>query len=239
MMVSPAAGGGGGSLPVAGAVLWLKPGATELFTDEFGTTPVASDGDPIKFWKDSSGNGFHGFNSVQAATYRPGVTYRGKPVTSFENAQALVIPSGFMTAMRAAGEGEMFVVIRNRAGNTAASRGLHSFADTGQDNLYAHSNGLIYEGFGSNTRKDTINPGQDLSDAFSVYDVWTKTNDYGVVLDTVSLYTSASNTVAFPSGAQHFAHSGPTLDAYVQELVVFPFKLSSGDRTLMNTYLTT
>jgi hypothetical protein len=258
MISAPAPGGGGspGTLPVAGATLWLAPGFGQ-YTDA-GSTPVSSDGDLILQWNDQSGNGYH---ATQAAynpifgpfppAYRPGVTNRGKATAGFRTAGAsgnhnnywLDLPNALGTALVAAGEAEMFVVFKNADANTGGavtSRGAWHLGTAGSSFLL-WVDGLIYEGFGTNSRKNSISPGGDLSSAFHVYDVWSKTNDYGILLDNSSLFSTSTNTVAFNTTSLKFGHDDSGFDdfsAWVSEIIIFPFKLGSTDRGLMYTYLT-
>ena len=53
-------GGGGGSIsvPPGSPIVWLDPtDITKMWQDSGQTTPVTTDGDPIGYWEDSSGNG--------------------------------------------------------------------------------------------------------------------------------------------------------------------------------------
>lgn len=256
MMVAPPAAGGGspGTLPVSGALLWLAPNFGQ-YTDA-GTTPVSSDGDHIYQWNDQSGNGYHAVQTVDGPSsppWRPRYSTtvtdaRGKRSVTFDKGVGMTfnLPDALGTALVAAGAGEMFVVIKNRTANTTGQRGGWHLGGTGgggalNDTQFLWENGEIFEWFGTNSSSRTPFPGQDLSDAFSVYDVFSATNDYGMLLDNASIYTSGTNTVTFPTSGLKFGVNGNNyfLDSNVSEVVIFPFKLSSGDRSLMYTHCTT
>lgn len=242
--------GGGGSLPVSSPLVWYKRG-TGLYTDA-GTTLASADGDRIAQWNDQSGNGYHATQTTSAdrPEYRPLVTYLSQPALKFKfndgagttHNYFLVIPDAVGAALNTAGAGEFFVTLKDTDANTGGlntQRGSWKFGTSGAVALFLWEDGKIYEDWGTNTRHDAISPGQDLSDAFSVYNVWSASNDYAVNLDGVSLFTTATSTVSFPATGIHFGEcSGFGLAAYVSEVVIFARKLTSGDRASMLTYLT-
>lgn len=246
MMMSGGTGGGGSppSLPVSGASLWLRAD-TAIFTDQAGTTPATSNGDPVRCWKDQSGNGYNFTigNTTDAPINRPAVTNRGFGVLGFESgAHWLNVPNGLGSALSSAGVAEMFLVIKNLGNNTSGVWGSWNFGTTGDPGLFTWSgDGLIHETFGVSTGHKNVTPGVNLSLAWHVYDVFAGTNDYGVLLDTSSLYTDSTNSYGMRTTGILFGSlgGGLTLNSYIQEVVIFPSKLSSGDRALMNTYLTT
>lgn len=246
-----APGSGPGSLPVPGAALWLAPGFQQ-YTD-LGTALVTADGDHIEQWNDQSGNAFNGTQTLDTNPhrpfYRPGITNRSKATVEFWTGGGggtitpLNLPDALGVALAAAGEGEMFVVFKNKEANSGGAvtkRGSWHLGTAGSSFLL-WEDGKIYESFGTNSRKDAISPGTDLSSGFHVYDVWSKTNDYGIMLDNASIFTTNVNTVAFNTTNLKFGYDDSGfagLSAYVSELVIFPFKLSGAQRTLMTTHCT-
>lgn len=68
-LLKPAGGGAPGFIPtdLTSLTLWLDADdAATLFQDRAGTTPAASDGDPVGQWADKSGNNFHAQQATTA-----------------------------------------------------------------------------------------------------------------------------------------------------------------------------
>lgn len=243
--VAITAGGGGTSLPVS-PLVWYKPD-TGLFTDA-GSTPVTSDGDLVYQWNDQSGNGYHAVQTSSGARpiYRPGTTDdRGKKALGFEsNARWFALPDALATALNAAKQAEIFLKFINRQDNTHSSGHLHLGSVSQHAFLPWGGDGLIYEMALKNTRVDGVNPGKTLSASWTTYDVACHdsslgTGTYDIWVDGVNQRAiSGSVTFSVASSGLMLGQEafGTIMDAYVTEVVVCASKLSSGDRTAMNTY---
>lgn len=241
-------GGGGGapSLPVTGELLWLRAD-TGIYTNTGGTTPATADGDAVLVWKDQSGNGYNATIGSGGPIYRPGTTNRGFGVLGFEHGsdQHFALPDALGTALHACTAAEMFVVFKNLGNNTSGAYGswqLTVVNTGGQIALLCWSgDGKIHETFGrASGTALVVDPVVDLSLAFHVYDTYSAAGDNAVILDTTTLGTDGTSTVGFGTTSLQFGYCQTfTMNAYVQEVLIYPFKLTDAQRTSMNTYLTT
>ena len=141
-------------------------------------------------------------------------------------------------------EGHTFIAIEVDTDPPSAAEGTGGIwtMGTGITSYYPfQGDGTIYEHFGTNTRKTSVNPTPSLADPH-IYEVFSKTNDWGNLLDGASLTTSGSNTVAFPAaprlggsatgGEAHIALSG-----LVGAWLVYDHKLSASAAFNVRHYL--
>lgn len=104
---TPLGGYGGSAAPfdplTLSPYLWLDASdITTLFQDAGGTTPVASDGDPVGLWLDKSGNGRHysQATSGRRPTYKTNVQ-NGKPGILFDGVDDFLSNATGITAAAA------------------------------------------------------------------------------------------------------------------------------------------
>ncbi len=134
--------------------------------------------------------------------------------------------------------GEAFVVLRDDATLATSNNGWGSFG-VPQASLYTHSDGLIYDDFGSTSRKNSINPVVDVHAAFHVVNVITTSSEWTMLIDGIQRFTTAANIVGFSAtpwiGGQAFGQwSGST-----SEVALFSAKLSTADRAAALAFLNT
>jgi len=128
-------------LTISGLALWLDADdATTLFQDSAGTTPAASDGDPVGQWADKSGNDRHATQATPGA--RPTVQL------AEQNGRAIIRGDGtddVMTATITAKETRTLFVVAHKQAASALSKQAWGFASDAQ--LYANTNdgaGTLY-----------------------------------------------------------------------------------------------
>jgi hypothetical protein len=253
MLVNPFlfGGGGGGGLPVAGALAWYKP-ETGLFTDA-GTTPVASDGDLVYQWNDQSGNGYHLVQTTSGdrPIYRPGTTDdRGKKAVGFET-KFMNWPDALATALLGSAKAaEIWLKFKNIQDGTHNSSPWALGVAGGQTILIPWGgDGLLYEMAFKNSRVDSVNAGKALNTSWNtynvscvdssapsapghgLYDMWMDGTNIKTIAGSVTFHVESSGLKFGQEGG-----SGAKMNSYVTEIVIFASRLSSGDRTLMNTY---
>lgn len=198
-----------------------------------------SDGDLISAWTDSSGNGNNGSASGTARpTYKTGITASGKAVARFEGSNNVITFSNFISSLTA---GTLFLVIKidNDPPAGASTSGCWNLGTAPQSSHFPYSDGNIYEAFGTTARKTVGNPTPSLSSAFRTYIVTSKASEYKVYLDGSSIYSTATNTVGFPSssitlGANLSSHK---LDGDIAVFGLYNSALSSSDVASLHSYL--
>lgn len=220
-----AGGGGGGVAPtdLSGLQLWLKADAITGLSDNDQITTV---------WPDSSGNG-RDFSSLTLGSIKP----RWK-ATSGPNSQPAVrmLDTGYFQRSSAflsgftAGEGFAVVKIDNDPPATSAKCGP-PFGDWGDnfDDYYPYNgDSKIYIGFGSTTRKTTLDPVTSLT-TWHLYNCRSSSGDWthsiNAATSTNDFFNTATNTVAWDTtgnirvGAS--SSSSKTMEGYIAEIIFY------------------
>jgi len=232
-------------LDIPSLKLWLD-GTRGTYVDA-GTT-LATDGQTIQQWNDQSGQGNHATQAGAGArpTYRLTGGSNSKPALEFitANSNSLVLPD-FMTGFT---NGEMHIVIKLRTDPPAstATAGIWTLGgDAASADFFPWTDGVIYDGFMTDTRKTTVDPTPALT-SWHLYNnisagavpgpaEWTSN------LDGTQIFTTATNvvaTTASPRLGGTFV-SGFYLDGYISEVFIFNAKLSAGQRTSLKAYIAT
>lgn len=215
------------AVPTTNLALWLNAG------DISGL----SDGQSVGTWPDSSGQARH-FTSdaASAPTYHTGVL-NGRPVVRFSGAQWLTTGS-FASSFTAI---EIYIVVKIDADPPAASgnTGIWGGWATGAyPSHYPWTDGIIYEGFGSNTRYSVGNPTPSLA-SWNVYNVRSSATNWSAHLNGTSLYSTGSNTVSINNGTHYIGadfNRQYGLKGDVAEVVIYSDIMSTGDREAIHTY---
>lgn len=194
-----------------------------------------SDNDPISTnWTDSSGHSRAGV-PTNTPLFRTN-QLNGLPAIEFTSANGEYFdgfnswdPSGYTA-------GSFYIVVKTKADppGAGADSGLFEFG-TDQTTHFPFTDGTIYEGFGTNSRKTVINPTPSLT-SWHLYSGYSAANDWDVFLDGAALIAPiTTNTVAFPTAPAigRNAAINVFLNGFVEEFWFFNAKLSSGDDTLV------
>lgn len=210
---------------ISGLELWLKADAITGLNDA----------DPVATWPDSSGKGRDATQSVAGnkPIYKVNIQ-NGKPVVRFNGSSNFMNLPDFLTGFSA---GEICLVIKlNNDPPTAGSGGLWEFGSDTLASHYCFTDGTIYDAFGTNARKTTVNPTPTLA-AWRLYNVSSASAAWTSRLDTTQLFTTATNTVAWTT-APKFGGSGTFFtDGDIAEIVLYSSVLGSADRTSLQNYL--
>lgn len=197
-----------------------------------------SDGDQVSTWSDSSGNArdVSGVGTTKPV-YKTSIV-NGQPVVRFNGTTSYFTLGDYSELT----EGEVFIVLKAVSDPATTGEGaLWRIGTVAAGSFYPYTNSLIYEAFGSTTRPmEGINPTPDLSSVFRLYNLFSKTNDWGANLDTASLFTTATNTVGFSATAwlgRTFGTSDNIFYGDIAEYILFNRKLTSGERLQMTTYV--
>lgn len=182
----------------------------------------------VKFY-DQSGNGRDWTGGLLDT--EPTLDVADKSIR-FENQ---LFDSGNLSALT---EAEIFVKRKIDADPTIAGEGSMYLMGTNSDKTHIpYTNGQIYDSFGTDTRKDTgVNPTDSMT-AYHVYNAYSKTDDWACYLNdgTTPIYSTATNTVSFPSNTTFGRWSGGYyMLGNVKAVVLFSEKVTSGDRILVS-----
>jgi hypothetical protein len=240
---APAQGAGSAAFTptsITGLALWLDASdLTTLWQDSGRTTPVAANSDPVGAWDDKSGNARH----FTQATSSKRVSYltnlvNGLPALDDDGGDdALEGPNAF-TGLTAA---EVFVVVKvdnDPGGPSADPNDLWQFGTHAAATHYPYSDSNVYDGFGSDTRKSTGNPTLALT-SWRLYNVVTTSSEWTSFIDGTQHYTTATNTVAFPTLPRLFWHSATAtgLVGNIAELILYNAKLGTTDKDSVESYI--
>lgn len=199
-----------------------------------------TDGDAVGTWADVSGNGRDMTQSVAGnkPTFKTNAM-NGTPAVYFTTDDKLA----FGNIFSALTQGEVFVVFKRDADPPAGlstEAGFWSFtADGGSASIVPWSDGTIYDGWGTNARKTTVNPVPSMA-VPCVYNVTSVSGEWTNRLNGVQLFTTATNTVGFPSAS--YLGFGPEGGGYYykghfSELLILNRKLSPSERLSVNRYI--
>lgn len=223
------------SAPVAARYV---PDPTTCWRDAARTVPCG-DGDPICVLDDVSGLGRHLTQPVQAN--RPQLERRsGEWCVRYDLQQWLELPPVAVGPLTAS---EIFVQLVNEYDTPTAANntGIWTLgpAATNLVSHYPFSDGVIYEAFGTTVRKTVGNPSTLLTDR-NVYNVASAPGEHTTRLNGTTLFTTATNAVAWASlpvfGRSYDGTTYRYFRGSMGEIVLFAGALSSGDRALMLGY---
>jgi len=213
---------------ISGLRLWLKADAL-----------VLNDGDAVGTWVDQSGNANDATQATAAnkPTYKAGIV-NGKPVVRFDGSNDYLALPNFVSTFIA---GEIFIVVKidNDPPTLDSQTGLWTFGSDIQNTHYPYTDGIIYDQFGTATRKATSDPAIALT-SFRIYNVASQSGEWTSRINGVQHYTTATNTASFTTAPILGAGVGGSnyfLDGDVAEVILYSSVLSSGNRGLVEGYL--
>jgi hypothetical protein len=203
---------------------------------------VADDLTTTTSWPDRMGNA-NGTGANGTSTVNASALNGHKTVTMNGTNSAWQLPSTFMVGES---EGSYFAVIKRASdpASAAVTAGAiidgFSSAGAGNSGQWPWTDGVIYDRFGSTTRKTVGNPTPSLT-SWRLYSAHSATNDWRAYLDATSLFTTATNTVNFGSGVTKglgaSIGTSSTFDGQIAEVLVFNSALTTSDRQKIEGYL--
>lgn len=211
---------------IPGLKLWLRADALAL-----------SDNDPVATWPDSSGEG----NDATQATSGSRPTFKNDgafPIVRFDGSDDFFDLPDFASGLTA---GEIFIVVKIDADPPPeAQSGLWVFGSAATATHFPFSDGTVYDGFATDTRKTTVNPTPSLSAAYRLYNISSQSGEWTSRLDGTQIFTTGTNTVGWTTtpkigksegGASYF------FDGDLAEVIMYDSVLSSGNRDSVETYV--
>lgn len=179
-------------------------------------------------WPDQSGNGrdatvddmgHPGVLNATAANGKPAIL--GGPLIKYH------LPS--MTALTA---GEGFVVVKTNTdpAYTDSTDGGLWLAGTGTATVYNFNDGVIYDSFGTDTRKTTVVAPQVMTN-LHVYNVTSVAGEWTSRVNGTDIFTTATNVVAFPSSPLIMHNGSGALKGAAPEFAFYSRKLTTPERT--------
>jgi hypothetical protein len=196
---------------------------------------LTTSGGKVTAWADQSGSG-HGATDPGNANNRlvVGATQNSIATLSGDATDFMNLPT--MVGLTAA---TMFCVAKknNDPPGAASSAGpVFSTGTSGTNTQWPFTDGVIYDGNGSNTRKTVGNPTPSLASYF-VASIRSAANDYEFLLNGTSLVQLAVNTVAFSATPTIMSSGTSHFNGLVGEIIIYSTALSQANRQKVEGYL--
>ena len=209
--------------PPSGLVYWF---AARKLT---GT----NDGDRLGTLQDFSGNSYHGWQTTaDQKPYYIANQVNGKPAFRFYDHTNYFVLSNVLSGLTA---GELFMVVKVDADPPASSAdsGIWALGSDTSDNHFPFTDGNIYDGFGTTSRKSTGNPSLSLT-SWRLYNVQSGASAWTNLIDTAVHFSTGVNTVGWET-TPLLGNSKSTLtygmDGMIAELLLFNAILSPANRS--------
>lgn len=207
--------------PVGSSGAWTDIGfdSNDWF-DEAAALAVGSDLNILRY--DQSGNGNH--ETVLAGYQLPRLEFNvlnGKAARKFSNTE--YVSYGNLSALSA---GELHRLFKLAVDPPPSGNGyFYQFGTAGSISHFPFTDGVIYDGFASTTRRIVGDPTPVMT-SWRLYSVYSAPNDWKSYLDSNLLYSDNVNTVGFNSDC----HLGSDREYWDSEVLLFAEKLGSTDR---------
>jgi hypothetical protein len=141
------------------------------------------------------------------------VLENGKSNVLFTNDTLNVGNLSFLT------EAEIFVIVKS----LTSTNGFIDFGTDSGINHYPFSNGQVYDGFGTNIRKDVGTPVVPISQ-LNIYNVTTKSNLWQSRINSRNQSLTSTNTVSFRTNSSFGPYNG---SFSISELILYPLDQAS------------
>jgi hypothetical protein len=220
------------SIPMTDLALWISA------LHQSGAT----DSNPVYPLTDFSGNSRDGTqtspDTTKQCTYHSSGGANGQPYLSFDGNDAYELPN-FLTGYTAA---HVFIVVKETndpAVSTASCLGpcAHFGTGAGGNTLYPFTNGVIHDCFGSTTRHDTGNPTPSLA-SWRLYEILTKSGEWTSWIDGTQHFTTASNTMGFPTNPLIAGDgAGNFFVGDLEEIMLYGADIGSTDIASVKSYV--
>ena len=213
--------------------------ATQITDGTLTTFTGANDGF-VTTWYDQSGNG-NNMTQVSALS-QPNLVTNGSIVLSNNKPTLLFDQSSLSQSVNLnSSEAEHFLVIEASLYPPTSQQqtGLYQYnPSTSVNSHYSWTNGEIYDGFATSSRK-TFTPPETLA-KLNLYNVLSKSSEWSARLNSNEIFTTSNNTVNFGSSQRLGSNysSSYHLKGYISEFMVYPSDQSTnrnGIETNINT----
>lgn len=163
----------------------------------------------------------------------------GRPCLTFDGSQ-----QHFYTyaATFPAGGRELYMVARKDADPAPATSaaGFYQYGSSGAGVLFVHTDGNVYDDWGSTTRVNTGNPTLNLASNSFLYNVVSSATEWTSYINGTQHYTTGTNTVGWSAAPNtvlgYSAGAAWFLFGRVAEMVIFDGELTASERRLMHLY---
>jgi hypothetical protein len=223
---------------LANLSLWLKADAG-----------ISLSGSNVIGWADLSGSGNDAYTGPsESDPIFISNAVNGKPaiqLSDFSTARAFtldLLPTGlsgttafavvYVEDVTAEGEGDDNGPI---FGNFGSGAGSH----------YPYSDGLVYDGFASTTRKDTLTPPVPITTEWSIYSVHSQTGDWKAYVNNQLMYSTSTNTYNNQAGGgdntlyigKQTSGGDYYLKGKIAEAIIYSRVLTTTERQKVTAYL--
>lgn len=215
---------------IDGTGLFTPASDANLFIWYRGEDLAGANGSTVATWTDAGGHsrdaasgsvtldttGLNGLNVVNAAA---------------DSSQMMDLPFNVFGALT---EGSAFAVLKRAsdpASSSARSGSWHRAAGTDfitSGSHYPFTDGVIYDGFGTNTRKTCGNPSLDLT-TWHIVSMHSKASSWELYLNDVQFFSTGTNTVAWTTAPNLF--HGESSSYFDGKCAMIVFTSSYGDTT--------
>lgn len=226
----------------SGPATFSPPNASTPLAWWLAGDDVTLNGADVSSWNDKSGNARHWPQATASIQPRfVASAINSQPGVDFDavNLEFLNGPDLDALGLTSA---ESFIVLRVNAdppANNAIAGLWQTGSSTNADFYPLAGTGIIYDSFGSNVRKLTVNPTPSLASP-RIYSCHGTAGEWTNYLDGTQLFTTATNTMGWSTtpklGKSFLANY---LDGVVCEWIVYTGKLSASDRASVDGYLKT
>lgn len=118
------------------------------------------------------------------------------------------------------------------------THGGHRFGSSGSASHYPFGgDGLIYDTFGSTTRKDSLTSQITILNNWHRLRIHSATNDWGMFQNGSTVHTTATNTVGFESSPRIGFNGAQNMKVDLAAVYLFSAKLTTGEISDMNAYI--
>jgi hypothetical protein len=226
--VWPPAGGGGGPGGVAGLHIWYDAEAEGLANNTVVTALVDQSGNARNASVDSGQTG----PTIKTGIVNGLAVYRWNGTTDrmlMPDLSALASATGFVV-----------VKVDTDPPADVAQSGLWYIGSSTDSTHFPYLDGTVYDQFGTNTRKTTVNPTPSLSAAFRIYEAKSASGAWASRLDGASLFSTATNTPGFASAPVLGANYASIFhDGDIAAFLLYTPALSDADASLVRAALGT
>jgi hypothetical protein len=218
----PVAGGGGSFDPLSlSPALWLS---------DTGSDPSA--------WSDLSGNARHATQATVA--WQPAIVsaaINGKQVRRFDGGNDnFGFASAFMSGSSA---GTAFYVYKAAfdPATTGSGAPLSGWGSSGSASHFPFTDGNVYEGFGTTSRKSCGNPTPSLTSPRIISNV-SAANDWRLYIDGSLFFSTATNTVGW-GATPSIGTASNSVNGDIAEVYILPYAATTTQRQDVESWLNT
>lgn len=194
----------------------------------------------VTTWFDQSGNGNNATQTT--AANQPQIVSSGNVI--LQNSQAsisfLSLLSGLDFSTFSATSVDGFLVVKTKNDPPLdANSGFITIGSTVAASHFPYSDSVIYDGFGSTSRKTVGNPSTPLNQ-LNLYNVLSAFGEWTARLNTTEIFTTAINVVGINANPKIGSKdSGIGMNNFISEFIIYPSNQSanrSGIESNINTY---